>query len=37
MSLVFLDALVDPIGRPRMRLAGGALVLRGLRGLGVLL
>src|ERR1700694_569227 len=30
MSLVFLDALVDPIGRPRARFACGALVLRGL-------
>ena len=35
--MLFLEALVDPAGRPRGRFAGGALVLRGLCGLGVLL
>ena len=37
MSILFLEALVDPAGRPRGRFAGSALVLRGLCGLGVLL
>jgi hypothetical protein len=37
MSLVFREAFVDPSGLPRGRFAGGALLLRGLFGLGILL